>query len=321
MKMLSQRLVTAAAHLRRSRRRGAEARGTLPPLPPADGGHPFGDLFLGVGAMKAGTTWIYAVLSTHPELHFALEKEIHFFYHRYVDDRVLSDHYRLREARNRYLFRFDPKTANIDRVRLNLRWINSYLGGPVDDHWYRNLFNQRRQQHFACDFSNLNAHIPTEAWPRIAASCSKLRVLFVMRDPVKRLWSHMRFNLQNTGQIDLLEKWSPQNYSAYARRPDIWENGEYGQILQRVCGGLPPENRLILFYEDLHADQRGTLRKIEHFLGISPGNYPDDLLNKRPTESIKRPMPDFFPSLFAKDVARIKSEVRALGFTPPASWG
>ena len=74
------------------------------------------NLFLSIGAMKAGTTWLYAVLARHPALHFAMEKEIHYFYHRYVSPAQLTESYRLREARNRYLPRFDPEKANIDAV-------------------------------------------------------------------------------------------------------------------------------------------------------------------------------------------------------------
>ena len=101
----------------------------------------FDKLFLSIGAMKAGTTWLYAVLDRHPELHFAMEKEIHYFYHRYVNPNQLSEAYRLREAKNRYLFRFDPEKANIDAIRANLHWVAQYLSRPVDDYWYRNLFH------------------------------------------------------------------------------------------------------------------------------------------------------------------------------------
>jgi hypothetical protein len=35
--------------------------------------------FLGIGAQKAATTWIYEWLSRHPEIHFPAGKEIHFW--------------------------------------------------------------------------------------------------------------------------------------------------------------------------------------------------------------------------------------------------
>jgi hypothetical protein len=53
------------------------------------------NLFIGAGAMKAGTTWLYSLLETHPEIYFSYEKEIHYFYAAYVRREVLSDHARL----------------------------------------------------------------------------------------------------------------------------------------------------------------------------------------------------------------------------------
>ncbi len=35
--------------------------------------------FLGIGAQKAGTTWLYHQLSRHPEIHFPAGKEIHYW--------------------------------------------------------------------------------------------------------------------------------------------------------------------------------------------------------------------------------------------------
>ena len=281
----------------------------------------FTNLLLSVGAMKAGTTWLYSVLARHPALHFAMEKEIHYFYHRYVNPELLSEAYRLREARNRYLFRFDPDKANIDAVKANLHWVSNYLSRPVDDFWYRNLFQLRDHQLYACDFSNLNAQLPQEAWPQIAARCDRLRVLFTMRDPVKRLWSHTKFHLQITGQLDRLDHWGPEEFDEFVRRPHIWVNAEYGRILRNLRSGLAPEMLKVLFYEDIHADQRGALKAIEQFLGVPPFDYPQAVLDRRMTESVRLQMPAFFPELFAADVRRICGEVAAEGYAIPAAWG
>lgn len=280
----------------------------------------FGDLFLSVGAMKAGTTWLYAALERHPALHFTLEKEIHYFYHRYVDAKQLSEKRRLAAAHDRYLFRFDPKNANIDRIRYNLHWVSNYLSGPVDDFWYRNLFQMRDHQTWACDFSNLSAHLPAEAWPQIAAKCNRLRVLYTMRDPIKRLWSHTKFHLQVTGQADRLNSWGPSDYDAFLRQPHIWDNAEYGAVLRRLKAGLPDDALKVIFYEDIHSDQRGMLRGIEDFLDVAPFNYPQPLLDRRFTESVKHPMPDFFAEMFAPDMARIRAEVEDEGYTLPEKW-
>ncbi|WP_238705106.1 sulfotransferase [Parasedimentitalea marina] len=270
--------------------------------------------------MKAGTTWLYSVLNRHPELHFSLEKEIHYFYHKYVDTTFLNEPKRLANAKDRYMFRFNPEKANVDRVRENLHWVSSYLNRPVDDFWFRNLFHMRPHQTWACEFSNLNAHLPPEAWGQIAAQCDNLRVLYTMRDPVKRLWSHTKFHLQMTGRTDKLETWGPREFEKFMRQPHIWDNAEYGRVLRNLKPQLPAENVKVIFYEDIHADQRGMLKGIEDFLGVEHFNYPQKQLDARPTEGVKRSMPEFFTELVAKDVDRIKTEIRAEGYQIPDSW-
>ncbi|MEP4308797.1 MAG: sulfotransferase [Sulfitobacter sp.] len=280
----------------------------------------FSNLFLSVGAMKAGTTWLYAVLARHPALYFAMEKEIHYFYHRYVNPQQLSERYRLREASNRYLGQFNPDTANIDAIRGNLRWISAYLERPVDDYWYRNIFQMRDHQTYACDFSNLNAQLPAEAWPQIAAKCDRLRVLFTMRDPVQRLWSHTKFHLQLTGQLDNLDSWSPDQFEEFIRRPHIWVNAEYGAILRNLRAGLEAEMLKVTFYEEVHSDQKNSLKSIESFLGVQHFDYPKAVLDRRFTKSVEHQMPDFFPNLIARDVRRICAEVEAEGYAIPTTW-
>lgn len=270
--------------------------------------------------MKAGTTWLYAVLARHPELHFTPEKEIHYFYSRYVDSKLLDDTARLRNAKDKYIPSINPEMSSVDRVRLNMRWVASYLDRPVDDFWYRNLFDLQRGQVYACDFSNLTSQIPAKAWPRIEKDCDRLRVLYTMRDPIKRLWSHTKFHLQVTGKVSVLDEWNPEQFNIFVRKPFIWENAEYGRVLRNLRTGLTEGSWKAIFYEDLHADQSGALRDIEDFLGISHHNYPEDIMSRRFTESVSKEMPSFFPDLFAEDVKRIRDEVAVEGFDLPASW-
>lgn len=280
----------------------------------------FDNLLLSAGVMKAGTTWLYAVLAHHPELHITLEKEIHYFYHRYVAQNLLSDTRRLHRVNTKYLKKVAAQNGNKMQVQNNLSWMEKYLRSPVDDQWYRDLFSLRPKETYACDFSNLSMHLPEKAWPQISALCGNLRVLLTMRDPIKRLWSHTKFQLQMSGELDKLDHWKPRDYESFARQKFLWRNNEYGAALKRISSSLPRDSWMPLYYEELHADQRGTLRNIESFLGIAHHAYPDALLTKKRNVSASLPMPDFFPDFFAADVKRIKSELTEQGFPPPASW-
>ena len=276
-------------------------------------------LFLGAGAMKAGTTWLYSVLSRHPGIHFCPEKEIHYFYARAVRPAILSDQARLRNAQDKYL-RFDPDRASASAVRQRFRWVSDYLDGPVDDHWYRSLFAARPAGAWAADFSNLYALLPAQEWARLANRVGELRVLYTMRDPVDRLWSHAKFHLKITGQADAAKTWSPDRLVAFVRQPFIWENAEYGAALRRLRAGLPEGSLNVLFHESLHADEPKALAEIERFLGLAHHTYPPDLLKRRINTTAPAPVPAGFRARLADDITRITDEVRAEGFALPSSW-
>jgi hypothetical protein len=91
-------------------------------------------------------------------------------------------------------------------------------------------------------------------------------------------------------------------------------------VLRRLKAGLGEDMLKVVFFEDMHADQRGMLSGIEDFLGIRHFDYPEDLLSQRVNESVSRPMPDWFAGLFADDIARINGELQAEGLTLPDSW-
>ena len=276
-------------------------------------------LFLGAGAMKAGTTWLYQVLDRHPGLHFTPEKEIHYFYAAAVRPGVLSDRIRLANVRDKYL-RIDPEKSAPFAVRQRLRWSAAYLDGPVDDYWYRQLFAARPPGAWACDFSNYYALLPVDAWRRIAARTGELRVLYTLRDPLKRLWSHVKFHLAVTGQTEALDRWGPDRMRAFARQDFLWENAEYGAAVRRMRAALPPDALRFAWHEEIHADERGFLAGLERFLGLAPHAYPDRLLARKVNTTEDRGMPDWFPGLFAADVARIIAELEGEGLTIPDGW-
>lgn len=280
----------------------------------------FGDLFLSVGAMKAGTTWLYSVLEPHPQLCFTPEKEIHYFYHRYVNGDVLSERNRLIGAKNRYLTGFNPDRANIDRIRENLRWVSDYLDSPVDDFWYRKLFPMRDRHVWRCDFSNLHSHLPAEVWPRISDNCERLRVLYTMRHPLKRLWSHLKFHLKFNGRENMIDGLDRKEVERLIRDENLWMNAEYGQVLRRIKAHLEPDQIKVMFFEDMMADKLGAIRELETFLDIREHTYPHSFLERPRNQGPSIRMPDYLNDVFAPDIERIMAEVEAEGLSVPSSW-
>ena len=141
-----------------------------------------------------------------------------------------------------------------------------------------------------------------------------------MRDPLERLWSHIKFHLQHTGELENLQTWTPADFREFAVRKHIWENAEYGRVLRSLQNGLDSACYKVIFYEELHHDRRAGLRAIERFLDVAPFTYPQELLEKRFTQSTAKPMPPFFGELFQAEVAQIIHEVEDADLQVPESW-
>jgi hypothetical protein len=112
--------------------------------------------FLGIGAQKAGTTWLFKRLSMHPNIYFPRGKEMHFW-----------DKY---DANN-------PESA-IHYTRV--------FG---DGHFYRQ--NRFKIGEITPEYATLG-DVALEALQDIAPD---VRIFYSLRDPAERMWSALKMHL------------------------------------------------------------------------------------------------------------------------------
>jgi hypothetical protein len=105
---------------------------------------------------------------------------------------------------------------------------------------------------------------------RIAALLPELRVIYLLRDPVERLWSQAAMAFARLGVTDLsraslpelmrwLETGGPNRHSAYLANLARWED---------VFGA---ERILVGFLDRVAEDPRGVLADVHRFLGVETG--------------------------------------------------
>ncbi len=284
----------------------------------------FDHLLLGAGAMKAGTTWIYDALNRHPGVHFCREKEIHYFYARHINSDILSDKARMRRAKA-YLS-FDPEVSARPvlqrRVQWTANWLDAAPDGTLDDAWFNALFVHKGDAQWIAEFSNLTALLPVEAWAGLQARTNKLRVIYTLREPMDRLWSHVRFHLKMQKASEKLEEWSLDELEHHIRRGgDYMDHSNYVAALSRMQAALPPECLRVDFFDRIPADPRGFIADIERFLDLPAHDLPDDIVSRVVNPSPPRPMPEGLAERFADDVAMQVEGLKDMGVTPPRSWG
>jgi len=280
----------------------------------------FDNLFLSAGAQKTGTTWLYSLLKDHPDVYCPPVKELHYFAHHYIDSKWLSPAQRLTRIRQR-LTNIDPEKANIRKIRADLQWYTDYLSDPVDDAWYANLFRLRGGRKYCADFSNLHCHLDAHGWKQVQERAANLKVLYVMRDPVHRLWSHIKFVLQLSNRTNEHQGWGPREYRAMMREHQhIWITIDYAKAVATMQQALLPGQLLIGFYERIHEDPPRWLAEIEDFLDIRHIAYPAEKVAKRVNVSPEQPMPAFFKDLFAEEFAQQCAALTKLGLQIPEQW-
>ena len=118
-------------------------------------------------------------------------------------------------------------------------------------------------------------------WPksleRIAAYNPAMKLIFVLRDPVQRAWSHWRMEdargvetepfawCVRAGRQRLFaaEPWGHHREFSYVER------GFYGEQMERVFGLFPRQQVLVLCSDDLRADPGAALGRVRDLLGLS----------------------------------------------------
>src|SRR6266404_7759450 len=129
--------------------------------------------FLCVGAHKGGTTWLYQQLDSHPDFWMPPLKELHYF---------------------DQLSRIQRSSSSRCRDERDLRFLesmNSLSAKPyMDLEHYARLFEPKGPL-LSGDISPNYSTLSNEVIRRIVEYFPSLKVIFLARDPVERMWSHL----------------------------------------------------------------------------------------------------------------------------------
>jgi len=277
-------------------------------------------LFLSIGAMRAGTTWLHHQLSNHHQLNFTPEKEIHFWaapegdrYPMRLEDRIA----RFR----RIVENVTPKHYN-ERVQRNLVWYASrYLAETIDGNWYQNLFQNSKTGAWCADFSNLTSLLNKEGWRRVANSADEVRAIYTLRHPIERMWSQVKFHHMYGGLQSEFRKWSPRDYQAFFANPSADGHCHYAANINRAQSAIPDLPLKVLFFEDIHLRPTESLNEIEAFLEIDVRDYGAHNLGTMVNPSSNEKFPKAFIK-FARPHHELECEaLTKLGYELPTIWG
>ncbi|GAB0119214.1 hypothetical protein Acid7E03_32860 [Acidisoma sp. 7E03] len=279
---------------------------------------PLPGLLMGIGAMKAGTSWLYEMLRCHPALSCAPVKEIHYFWECYGTFSLLSPEQRRATAASHISGQL-PTLATAE-IGPYLDWYKAYLADPVDDHWFTSLFPPRRGTAFCVEFSNMSAHLGPAGWAHVRRFTDRLRILYALRSPVRRLWSHARFHAAIIGRLDQLPHFDAAAFKAFLTESGCFQNGRYAEVLSRLAAECDTSEYLVVHAEEMAAEPLQVMRGIEAFLRVAPAAYPAELAAARLNVSPSLTMPPAFAAAAASEIWRELDALGAAGFPVPPDW-
>jgi hypothetical protein len=144
--------------------------------------------------------------------------------------------------------------------------------------WYAGLFRAWRGERWVGQTSPLymfEARVPE----RMAAVIPEARVLFILRDPVKRAYSHywheVRYGFEDRPFEEALALEAERLRRGFeARRHYSYvARGRYAEQIERFRACFPSERLLVLLNEELQSDPKATLRRCAGFLGLDPRGF------------------------------------------------
>ena len=267
-----------------------------------------------VGATKAGTSWLYRHLSQHPDCHLRSIKELHYF------DMIEAGSQRrmTKRLRERILL---LKSAIADgdtrpTLQRQLRdaeaWLDLIARPEADIPAYvAYLTAGRGERSVVADITPAYALLPEARLKQMQDAAPRTRFLYLLRDPVSRLWSQAR--MLATRRADDMADFPARAAQMLdgmldAIRRGLPDREDYVGAITRLRAAIAPDRLMILLQDEMMSAP--GLSRLHGFLGIAdrPGDFdrrvhegtplamPDDLRAR--AQAALRPQYEFVARLF-----------------------
>lgn len=224
--------------------------------------------FLCIGAQKGGTRWLYDQLQLHPDFWMPPVKELHYFDRRAPSPASVNLGRRAQE---------ELKRTNRRQARLALRPLDQrdidFLAAYVGMSWWRTDLDAYARL-FALKGDLLSGDITPDystlserQIARIMRRFPKARVVFIARDPVERVWSHLTMHMRRGTIARGLDA---AQVMRLMRQRFVVERSYPSRIVARWRRHVPDGQFGLFLFDDLVADAGRLRRRVLSFLGADP---------------------------------------------------
>jgi len=207
--------------------------------------------FLCIGAHKAGSTWLYQQLDSHPDFWMPPVKELHY----------LNQLSRVQRAAG-------PRCRD-ERDRRFLERLQSLSAEPgIDLENYGRLFEPKASL-LSGDISPNYSTLGNKVIRQVVGYFPNLKVMFLARDPVERVWSHLSMEVHYR-QIEPFDVTNIDEVNRNLLRRGMLLRSYPSAVVARWKRYVHPAQFRVYFFDDLQSNPAELRRSILCFLGADP---------------------------------------------------
>ena len=207
--------------------------------------------FLCIGAHKAGSTWLYQQLDSHPDFWMPPVKELHYF-------DQLSRVQRVSRPRCR-----DERDLQF------LEKLKSLTAGPGIDLENYGLLFESKASLLSGDISPNYSTLSDKVIRQVVEYFPNIKVIFLARDPVERVWSHLSMEVHYR-QIEPFDVTNIDAVNRNLTRRGMLLRSCPSAVVARWKRYVHSEQFHVFFFDDLQSNPAELRRSILRFLGANP---------------------------------------------------
>lgn len=253
--------------------------------------------FLGIGAMKGGTSWLDANLRAHPKIWMPPWKEIKYFEKNMLTKKPQSNIRRITKF-------VQPSVRKV--FYAHPLWMIKFFCHKKTDTWYGSLFEPRAGQ-ICGEISPEYAKLDHETVAHIHALMPNVKILFLLRNPIDRAWSHILWDFCGGDGRHNLQAIDLASCIHHAESRSSMVRGEYSKTLAVWESVFPKTQIFVGFFEEMRDNPIELLQRIETFLGV-PEYVPEGIerkINETPGPAMPQELRKHLANIYSIELAEL----------------
>lgn len=250
--------------------------------------------FIGIGAQKTASTWLYIILNQHPQVWMPPAKELHFFD---IDGKT--------SLFQNILFRKKRYQRSLTSIQFaskkSFTWYLKYVFGKRSIQNYQHLFEPQKGQ-ISGEITPAYAILSEEKIEEINRHFPHLKIIYTLRNPLWRDWSAFSMFLKRK-QLTIDQISEQRVYKVLKKRS---KHSKYIESITRWESYFPKDQIFIGFYDEIQQNPKQFLNRLFDFLGVD--QFQEIAFNQSLSKKVNRSIHKEVPTNVIQLIAKIEYE-------------